>query len=437
MLEANLKNSMCYRTWNDMIISLTKKSVSWCCKTKHTPEQDIQTTFDLETLEKQGLNFFINHPVLNKRKHELSSGIRSNDCRRCWETEDSSGSSARTQYIENVHPVWKNRLQNAIDNPKTAISFHNSMKEYDGTKFIEIELTNKCNMACVYCWEGLSSRWQKELKRPMPDTDDKIFDKVLEILNEYWDTKLKNEPSVCFSLIRGETFFTNHLFKFLEKLIVRIDKEKHKKAKVVVNITTSLNFTEKRFEQFSDIVSKTPNIIYDMQISNEAVGKKAELIRWGLNFDKFDVSLDKFIELAKTKDNIILGFGVAHNCLSLPYTKEYFEYIDNKLVKSKYKKPIHMHTNWVDSPIHMGVSMVDKKHVKAFTDAIDYINFNFSTEIIKKDVYINALNTISDIVNTDVSDTKKNDARIKFQELEKRRKISFAEHFPHYNELIG
>ena len=173
MLEANLKNSMCYRTWNDMIISLTKKSVSWCCKTKHTPEQDIQTTFDLETLEEQGLDFFINHPVLKKRKYELSSGIRSNDCRRCWETEDSSGSSARTQYIENVHPVWKNRLQNAIDNPKTAISFHNSMKDYDGTKFIEIELTNKCNMACVYCWEGLSSRWQKELKRPMPDTDDK------------------------------------------------------------------------------------------------------------------------------------------------------------------------------------------------------------------------------------------------------------------------
>lgn len=432
----NLKSSMCFRTWNDLIISMPKKMVSWCCKTKFTKEQEKEATFDLDILNEQGLDFLINHPILKQRKYDLSGGTRSYDCHRCWETEDATGNSVRTQYNNNFDPIWKYRLEAATNHPKKAVLFHQSLQQHDGFRFIELELTNKCNMACVYCWEGLSSRWQKELKRPMPDTDDAIFAKIIELLNEYWDKKLKKEPHINFSIIGGEPFFTSHMFDFLNDFIVKVNDEKSKKSTIVVTVTTNLNFTKKRFEEFKKIVERTPNIQYDMQISNEAVGRKAELIRWGLNFDKFDETLSDFIELSKNQDNILLGFGAAHNSLSLPYAKEYLAYLNNKLLTHKFDKPIHMHTNWVDSPPHMGVSMVDKSHLNSVQELIDFMNDEFAIELVRKEKYIEALETIKEIVNSDVPDNKKENAYVEFTNIEKRRGISFAEHFPHYNELI-
>ena len=432
----NLKQSMCFRTWNDLIISMPKKMVSWCCKAKFTKEQEKQATFDLDILNEQGLDFLINHPILKQRKYDLSGGCRSNDCRVCWETEDATGNSVRTQYNNNFDPIWKYRLEAATNHPKKAVLFHQTMQEFDLFRFIELELTNKCNMACVYCWEGLSSRWQKELKRPMPDTDDAIFKKILELLNEYWNTKLKDEMHINFSIIGGEPFFTNHMFDFLENFIVKVNDEKKEKAIVIVTVTTNLNFTKKRFEQFTKLVERTPNIQYDMQISNEAVGRKAELIRWGLDFDKFDSTLGDFIELANKQDNILLGFGAAHNSLSLPYAKEYFVYLNDKLKSHNFKKPIHMHTNWVDAPSHMGVSMVDKSHIPEIQKAIDYMEHDFEIELVKKERYIQTLNTIKEIVNADVPDSKKDTATYEFNLLEKRRNISFSDVFPHFSELV-
>ena len=432
----NLKNSMCFRTWNDLIISMPKRMVSWCCKTKFTKEQEKQATFDLDILNEQGLDFLINHPILQQRKYDLSGGTRSNDCRKCWETEDASGHSVRTQYNEHFEPMWKNRLRSASNHPKKSILFHQSMQQHDGVCFIELELTNKCNMACVYCWEGLSSRWQKELKRPMPETDDEIFDKIIELLNEYWDKKLKYESDINISLIGGEPFFTSHMFDFLNKFIKKVSKEKNDKAKFTVTVTTNLNFTEKRFKEFAEIVSETPNITYDMQISNEAIGRKAELIRWGLNFEKFDNTLSDFIELAKKQKNILLGFGAAHNSLSTPYMLDYFKYLDNKLQSHQYDRHIHMHSNWVDAPSHMGVQMVDKKHLSAVEKALDFVENEFKTEIIYKEKYMEALYTVKNIVDSDVSDEAKRLANIEFSMVENRRGISFAEYFPHYNELI-
>ena len=47
----NLKNTMCFRTWNDLIISLPRSRVEWCCKTLVTKQEEIEKKLDLEDLE--------------------------------------------------------------------------------------------------------------------------------------------------------------------------------------------------------------------------------------------------------------------------------------------------------------------------------------------------------------------------------------------------
>ena len=43
----NLRNSMCFKTYNDLIISLPTRTVKWCCKTVISDsERQKELTFD-------------------------------------------------------------------------------------------------------------------------------------------------------------------------------------------------------------------------------------------------------------------------------------------------------------------------------------------------------------------------------------------------------
>ena len=428
----NIEKTMCWKTWNDLTISLPNKNVKWCCKTSYTKEQLDLITFDTDTLN---LDFLINNPVLKKRKSDLSSGIKSKDCEGCWKNEDASGISARTLYEQDISTILLNQKYKSKYTDE--IKFSNAVKDTDTTSFIELELTNKCNMACVYCWEGLSSRWQKETGNRMPDTDDKIFEKVLEVLNEYWDTKLKDNQVIDISLLGGEPFFTEHMFKFIEEFIMKIDAyTDNPKQKVYLTITTNLNFPQHKLARFMNMVRKTPRITYLMQLSGEAVGKRSEFIRWGLDWKKWDDNIALFIEESKTLDNLKIGFGCAHSNLSLPYFKEFLEYLDEKITNLNYEKSIIFHNNWIDSPSHLSPATLDPKFKDTLQESIDYLLNNFRPKVFQKSRYMNCLNSIKSLIGTDFNETSKQNAFEQFKILEDRRKISFAEHFPHYNELI-
>ena len=412
------KDTMCYKTWNDIIISLPKKTVSWCCKTNLTEQQTKETTFDLDILDTQGIDFLFNHPILQKRKNDLATGVRCQDCHVCWESEDRSGESHRTLYTDmHTSKFLSNGELFDTDTPAT---------------FIELELTNKCNQACVYCGPLLSSRWQKELKQRHPDTEDEIFHKVMELFTEYCNTKLADTPYINISLLGGEPFFTDHMYIFLEylsKLHVNSEQE------ITVTITTGMSFPKQKLDKFIELIGRTPNIIYIMQLSGEAIGRKTELIRWGLDFENWNINLDMFLTEAKRLDNLVIGFGCAHSSLSLPYFKEFLMYINNKLIEHEYKSDVWFHINYIEEPDYLSVSMLDKHHADAVTEQIEYME-NEMTNLYRKDDYITMLKSLrKQIRNQTVTPELKSYAAKEFKKLEDRRKISFKSEFPHFDEL--
>lgn len=412
-------DTMCFKTWNDLIISLPNKTVNWCCKTELTEDQRAEVTFDLDILEAKGLDFLLNHPTLQKRKYELSNGIQSADCSGCWKSEEASGTSTRTEHIRKNNPLFNKKLDLSSDL----------------FQFVELELTNKCNMACAYCWEGQSSRWQKETGRRFPDTEDAIFEKVLQLLNEWWNSTLKHKDFITFSLLGGEPFFTNHMYQFIEEFIVNINDTITDGQEVVLVVTTNLNFPKHKYDKFIELVKRTPNIRYEMQLSGEALGKRSELIRWGLDFDKWNQNVDSFFKQSKETKNLILGFGCAHNSLSLPYFKDFLIYLNEKINKFDYDKEIIMHHNRVQDPLWLSVLGLDPSHTNTIQEQIDYF-IDMSGTFDDKQGYISVLRDMKSMVSGKVSTEAKQLAKKQFEILEKRRKISFSDHFPHYHELI-
>jgi hypothetical protein len=173
-----------------------------------------------------------------------------------------------------------------------------------------------------------------------------------------------------------------------------------------------------------------------MQLSGEAIGRKTELIRWGLDFENWNINLDMFLTEAKRLDNLVIGFGCAHNSLSLPYFKEFLMYINSKLIEHKYKKLIWFHVNYIEEPDYLSISMLDKHHADAVTEQIDYME-NEMINLYQKDVYVTMLKSLrSLILNSNVTPEMKRKAAKEFKMLEDRRDISFKSQFPHFDELI-
>ena len=53
---------------------------------------------------------------------------------------------------------------------------------------------------------------------------------------------LKDREHVNFSLLGGEPFFTEHMYKFIEDFMVNINDTKRKEQIVVITVTTNINF---------------------------------------------------------------------------------------------------------------------------------------------------------------------------------------------------
>jgi hypothetical protein len=173
-----------------------------------------------------------------------------------------------------------------------------------------------------------------------------------------------------------------------------------------------------------------------MQLSGEAIDKRSEITRWGQNFDQWDENLDVFFKESAKVNNLILGFGCSHNCLSLPYFKDFLVYINNKMKMIDYKSLVWFHINYVEYPSHFSMTMLDTRHATAVTEQIDYMK-NEMTNLYQKDAYVTMLKSLRSLVlNSVVTPEMKIEAAKEFKKLEDRRGISFKSHFPHFDELI-
>ena len=407
----NLKNTMCFKTWYDLTIHLPESYFYWCCKTIRDKEQIEPTKFDINILNEKGLDYFIKNPIIQKRKKELTSGIRSKECSDCWRSEDSSGVSFRTSY-------YGNDFSKKTDDDIIQES------QQDLTRKIEIVLTNKCNSACVYCWEGLSSRWQKETGNKFEDTKQDEFDKIIRILNDYWTTELKNHRYLSISLLGGEPFFTEHLFYFIENFVNKLSIENQI---LEIEITTNLNYSQKVMDRFFNLIKNNNRVTYIINVSAEAIENKFEYIRWGSSWNTWDNNFEYLINKYYEHQNIKISIGSAHNSLSLPYALDFLKYIERKEIKF----PIILTSNWVDFPYPMSVSALPASFKDNIQETIDYVN-TMKTKIIRKSDYIRNLETIKSMLGT-ANDEK---SKIFFHTLEKRRNISFSDVFPHFSELV-
>jgi sulfatase maturation enzyme AslB (radical SAM superfamily) len=383
----------------------------------------------------------------------MIQGQKISHCSHCWSLEDQGLKSPREP--KRFHYWMKNRgfIKQKDYDPKLMTENlshisdinHPSLKSTRPT-MVELILGNTCDLKCMYCSHHYSSQWAAErikygeISQQQYDIE---FPKPLDLFQEkFWEWFKTARLSIYrLGIIGGEPLITPEFYPLLEKLIVNVKEiSNYRKNKITLFFVTNLNTNEKYFTKFIEmlpILSETFKI--EILISQESVGRKAEYIRNGLNWDRFDSNINRLFSMKHLDFDI--SFLPTINILSISSLPDIMKYIFDLYMK--YNRPIGLRHNIVSDPSWQSPRLLTNDFSVYIDRAIEYIEQNNKTmpEVSelhgRLDGYVNFLETLKQSLNN--SQTEIDNLRKKFVEwfniYDQRRGLNLLETFPEYKNF--
>ena len=294
-----------------------------------------------------------------KLRKDLYNGIENPICNTCWDSEKKSGSSYRTEVVQQNPGILENIKINS-----------------DGTladdiiNFWDIRDTNKCNMKCLNCNPGYSSLFNQEALinqhnekyknyiqlRPRGDTaistslsEEAIHTQILPSLNEH--TK-----HLYFA--GGEPLISDSHYYILKYLV---DNDLAKNIKLFYN--TNLLKTSHFGIDLSSLWDEFGNVVLGLSI--DAIEERAEFARYGTNWKTINENILK-IKNTNARINV--------NSTQSPYT--FFK--------------LHETINW----FHSVIEYSENRSTGIFRFSIAIGSDKWSLQVIPYELRLNYLNYI-------------------------------------------
>ncbi len=440
----------CAHQWTYPVINLGRNEFRNCCKTE-------ANTLKPNDLTQVGSEMILNSPAERNRRARMLLGEKISSCSSCWVTESKKVWTPRVDVnLQNVASDFKfGELQTDLE----MLADHDAKVQYlakhpatfsTQVKILDIILTNTCDMQCMYCSHHYSSKWAAELVK-YNEFDAKTmlieFPKANKEFRRIFLDWFKAEGVHIVSSINfigGEPSLIKDFYE-ISKEIANVLKEK-RSGIVMLSVVTNLNSTEAIFNKFTShlIAIAEPFREVDLNISIEAFGKRAEYIRHGLNWERWQINFEKIVQVKIPK--VKISAQMATNILSISSLPELLEYF--VLIFKKYDVPIFLKHNLVsDPPAHAPMLLtpeftdyIDKALQIIETnyeilDSIPLAHSKFESSTWKS--YRNFLKIIRDAIeNHSLSDAEKKIVRNFFNQFNERRNLDMYKIFPEYEKFL-
>lgn len=236
-------------------------------------------------------NFHNTDKKLDDRKLMLQGLWPSGGCEYCKNIEEAGGFSDR-QFQKTIPGL----VPPELDSNLTAVRVT--------PRILEVYFDNVCNMSCVYCWDGFSSRIEKENNRfgrfeidglvidnrLKPATD---FDKLTEA---FWHWMESNAHHLRrLHILGGEPFYQPQLETTLEFL------ESRSLPNLEFNIVTNLKVPLPKLTAFCDrikiLLAKRQLKRFDITCSIDCWGPEQEYVRYGIDMEEWQRNFDYLASL--------------------------------------------------------------------------------------------------------------------------------------------
>lgn len=387
----NNSKTFCSMAWNHQFIDPTGR-VKPCCRfaEAHRPSA--------HNLNSSSLKDIFYSEWMNDLRNRMLTDQQHPGCIRCYQEEDSGKLSLRERYNKSKElPITK--LVN-IENPTI--------------KWIELAISNDCNLACRMCDSRYAWKWFKEEKE--------IYGKTLNTV-EHSKSDISNifpfiDNIVHIKFTGGEPLITPDHWRLLDKLLAERDC-----SEIFLNYSTNCTIMPK--DEWVEKWRKFKRV--EFALSFDSCNKEeSEYIRWPSAYEHTESVVKRFLMLKDTHNfNIILRSTISIlNVWHLPETLEWWW--QNNSAKRKSLNPTHL-----TFPEILSVTVlpdnIKKQIVLKFTE---YQNKNNIQEINE------SLEYIKNYMNSGDDSHLLPELKTYLEKTDSYRKQNFASDYPHFTEIF-
>ena len=382
--------TFCSMAWDHQFIDPTGR-VKPCCRfaEKFRPDEN--------NLKEKTLSEVFYGDWMNDVRDKMMNGEKVDGCIRCYQEEESGKRSLRERYHDNkTLPI--DELVN-LEHPKIG--------------WIELAISNDCNLACRMCDSRYAWKWFKEEK---------------EIFGKTWNTveKSKSDVSNIYPFIDnlvhikftgGEPLMTKDQWVVVDKLLAERDC-----SEIFLNYSTNCTIMPKdswikKWDKF-----KTVEFALSFDSSNK---EESEYIRWPAKYETTEAVTKRFLELKQSNGyNVLLRSTISIlNVWHMPQSMEWwFENdIGNSIVN-----PTHL-----TYPEILCVTVLPK-HIKQRITA-KFEEYQTTSNNIK---IVNALEYIKNLMNSKDDSHLLPELKTYLEGTDKYRDQDFYKSYPQFADIF-
>lgn len=334
------------------------------------------------------------HNTLHKKQQRklMLEGERPQECDYCWRVEDSAKEKGHDAQSE----IFSDRITKSSE-PWAQAQFASVTKmPWDANvnpAYMEVDFDTTCNFKCMYCSPSYSTTWMQEIKQHgaynLPGFSFNSVDHLkvgtgLPILqnehNPYIDAFWKWWPDAVkdlhtFRLTGGEPLLSKHTFKMLDYLID--NPQPQLEFSVNSNLGAPKEVIDKFIEKMGIIVDQKCVKDFKLFTSNEAHGKKAEYIRFGLNYSEWYNNVDRVLsEIPDSKVTIMSTYNILSVTSFTDFLKDMLalklEYAD-----PKYRQlPLAVDIPYLRHPQFLAAWVLTENFLEKVSDSVTFMYKN-------------------------------------------------------------
>jgi MoaA/NifB/PqqE/SkfB family radical SAM enzyme len=439
-MKGELGTALCLAKWKQVSLHLPTGLTNSCY---HPP---------LHSIPVKPLRY--NPSALHNTEHKkqmrklMLDGHKPDECSYCWNMEADGNLSDR--HYRSGEP-WA---------AKDLTPIRNAPWDQDALpSYVEVNFNHACNLKCSYCSPQFSSSWMQEMgrfgsyptepphnapnhfegnNRPIPHS---LPNPYVDAFWAWWPTLYPELEH--FRMTGGEPLMDKNTYRVFDYVLGNPSKKLH------LNVTSNFSVEPLLFEQYLNyvkqlcIIDPEPIIEHFMQfVSLDGFGKQAEYMRHGLDFERLQTNVERFLNEVPTRSS--LTFIVTMNNLSIPSLKELLDWILQLRVKySKTYQRVWFDTPVLRKPEWQSLQIMPAPYVYRLDMIANWMEQNlmqqdslfgfkdYEVQRMRRDTDWMSQGKLLDPVY--VQQAKANFYRF-FNEHDRRRGTNFLETFPEYNE---
>lgn len=328
-----------------------------CCLANKRLKKDVLNF----NLGKDNIIEIYNSSQIKQNRKDMIQGRRINDCRHCWNEEDTGGYSQR----QGVTKQWLEEYPELVATIEKAVK--NNYTVEHAPMYYDFRFGNLCNLKCRSCGSLNSTQINKEYKELKIQYPNSVFfrdsGEKFETLNAWYETdQFRNNVYNNIDKIRkiyvtgGEPTLINENYNIMNSLVEQ-DLAKN------VTIMFNTNMTNLR-DDFYELIVKFKKV--EMCISIEGYGTIQEYLRYPSNWKQLDKNIRK---LASLPEQVQIFAVPVIQSVNLEFIDEFFDYIDQ--INNDYGfYRIRMLPILLDSPKMSDLSILPKEYKMTCLDKL-------------------------------------------------------------------